>query len=404
MSEIHSKESAFEALFASLTGENAALPGVAMAAFREDGIFHSRAAGPLRVDSQDSINLRSGFWGYSCTKPLTTIAVLQCVDRGLIKLDDTVASILPELASLDIITPKPDSEHGFQLASATTPITVRHLLTHTSGLSYDAMNPLLVAWRKSRGEAPLVMSGLVIKACSLPLLFEPGTSWTYGCSLDWAGVLVGRLNGNVTLGEYMATNIFAPLGIRNTSFHPFEGPSRGSHMTQMFCRTAEGALRQIESPYPERAPEDSGGMGITTTPADFATVLSDILKDKPLLLRPETVRFMFNPQFEVGSPQYKAFLKQGNMHAHLTGERDGEPSISFGLGGLVVLDGGVRNLPKNSLSWNGMPNIGWFVNRELGYGALFFIQLVPPADQKSVSLMEAYWDFVHQVAGKKDKQ
>lgn len=263
----------------------------------------------------------SGFWGFSCTKLLTTVAVLQCVDRGLIKLDDAVAPILPELATPDIISPKSDNQHGFQLAPATTPITARHLLTHTSGLSYDAMNPLLVAWRKSRGEAPLVMSGLVIKAYSLPLLFEPGTSWTYGCSLDWAGVLVGRLNGNVTLGEYMAANIFAPLRIQQTSFHPFEGPNGGSHMAQMFSRTAEGALTPIESPYPKRAPEESGGMGITTTPADFATVLSDILKDKPLLLRTETAQLMFSAQFEVGSPQYKAFLKQ-NVRSRV-------PYISF---------------------------------------------------------------------------
>lgn len=240
---------------------------------------------------------------------LTTIGVLQCVDRGLIQLDDGVASVLPELANPKIISKELGNKWGFELSPATTPITVRHLITHTSGLSYDAMHPLLRSWRESRGEALLVMSGLVIEACSIPLLFEPGTSWGYGCGLDWAGVLVQRLNGNVTLGEYMAANIFAPLGIQQTSFRPFDWPEKGAHMAQMFSRMTDGVPAKMQSPYPQRARDESGGMGIATTPADFAAVLCDLLREEPLLLREDTARLMFTAQFEVGSPQYNAFME-----------------------------------------------------------------------------------------------
>jgi CubicO group peptidase (beta-lactamase class C family) len=239
---------------------------------------------------------------------LTTIAVLQCVEKNLIGLDDPVGGILPELANPNIITAGPG--RSFKLTPAENKITLRHLMTHSSGLSYDAMHPLLVAWRESRGEKPLVMSGKVAEAFSLPLLFEPGSSWVYGAGLDWAGVVVERLNGNMKLATYMEENVIKPLGMERSTFHPSTRPDVVASLAQMWHRSEAGELTPIPSPYPLDARDDSGGMGLVTSTSDFVKVLIDLLKDEPVLLKPETVAKMFAAQFELGTPQYQGLVGQ----------------------------------------------------------------------------------------------
>ncbi|KAH0432212.1 hypothetical protein CcaCcLH18_06567 [Colletotrichum camelliae] len=327
------------------------------------------------------------FSGFSCTKLLTTICALQLTEKGLINLDDEVGSILPELNSPDIISQ--GSGGAFQLKPAENKITLRHLITHTSGLSYDAMHPLLVAWRKSRGEEPLVMSGRVRDAFSLPLLFEPGSSWVYGAGLDWAGILIERMSGKA-LGVYMEEHIFKPLGLRRSTFNLRQRPDIEKDASQMWLRNDTGKLVPIPSPYPVDAQDNSGGMGLITSTSDFASVLRDLLRDSPLLLKAETVETIFTPQFQHGSPMYDGLIKQKSLHEQLTGDSSGRPQVAFGLGGLVT-QGTVPNLPAKTLTWNGMPNIGWFINREQHIGAMVVTQLLPPSDPKSVGVLGEFW-------------
>jgi CubicO group peptidase (beta-lactamase class C family) len=107
----------------------------------------------------------------SCTKMITTIATLQCVERGLITLDEPIDKHLPELSNPQIISYDASSEKGpsaFTLAPATSPITLRQLLNHSSGLGYDLGEPVLEAWRESRGETPLSLYARVVEAFSTP--------------------------------------------------------------------------------------------------------------------------------------------------------------------------------------------------------------------------------------------
>ncbi|KAJ4307445.1 hypothetical protein N0V84_012732 [Fusarium piperis] len=365
----------------SLTqGLSPGLPGVVLAAFSKDG--------QLKEEKGQQITLDSTFCGFSCTKLFTTIAVLQCVEKDLIGLDDPVGSVLPELENPDIIKAKPDG--SFELVPAKNKITLRHLVTHTSGLSYDAMHPILVAWRKSRGESPLVMSGKIAEAFTLPLLFEPGSSWVYGSGLDWAGVLVERLNGNTKLAAYMEDNLFKSLGLRSSTIHPSARPDILTHLAQMWHRADTGKLSPIPSPYPLNAQDDSGGMGLITSTSDFIAILQDLLKEKPVLLKPDSVAAMFTTQFETGTSQYEGLVRQESLHRQLTGDDTGHPEVAFGLGGLVV-QGNVPNLPPKTLTWNGMPNIGWFVNRDRGLGAVYVSQVLPAGDAKSVGLLGDFW-------------
>lgn len=333
--------------------------------------------------------------------------MLQCVENGLIGLDDPVGDILPELRDPDIITPEP--EGAFTLSPAENKITLRHLVTHTSGLSYDAMHPVLVAWRQSRGEKPQVMSGKIPESHALPLLFEPGSSWVYGAGLDWAGLLVERLNGT-RLAAYVQRRVFKPLGLDRSTLRPSTRPDLVGSLAQMWLRSESGELAPTECPYPLHARNDSGGMGLVTSTSDFVAILQDLLKDKPVLLRKESVEEMFTAQFEPGTPQHRGLVEQQvcfrvysplswtkltkantqALHKQLTGDTTGNPDVAFGLGGLVVQQD-VPNLAENTLTWNGMPNIGWFVNRERGLGAIYVSQVLPPGDAKSVELLGDFW-------------
>lgn len=231
---------------------------------------------------------------------MTTIAGLQIVEQGQIGLDDDVTPILPELGDAKIISP--DANGGFVLRPATKTLTFRHLLTHQSGVAYDARNPLLMEWRKSRGEGPLSFCGDVVKAFSVPLLFEPGEDWAYGGSLDWAGQVIERLNG-VTLSEFMDKNIFKPLGLTSTTFHPGTNPELQSRIMDIPMRVADGKLVPTKCWYPPDAPTNSGGVGIVTSVADYTKVLQDLLRANPILLKPSSVDQMFTPQFEKKGPQ-----------------------------------------------------------------------------------------------------
>ncbi|RSL93121.1 hypothetical protein CEP52_013431 [Fusarium oligoseptatum] len=322
-------------------------------------LVFSGADGRRTWNSTEPPDLDTTYWAYSFTKLLTTIAALQCVESGRIGLDDAVEDILPELKDPEVISRAGTS---FALRTTTKKITLRQLLTHTSGVGYDAMSPLLTQWRESRGESSMAMCGDVVKAYSMPLLFEPGESWAYGGGLDWVGQLIERINGQ-KLGEFMERGIFARLGMKTTTFNVMGKPDAKLKLMDMSVRTTEGKLAPMDHMYPENAEMDSGGMGIVTS--------------------------MFKPQFDPRGKQAEAMMAMGFLHENLTGGEKSLGAFSFGLGGLItVID--TPNLPAGTLSWGGMPNLAWLANKELGIAACYGCQMMPPADANSASMLAEF--------------
>lgn len=299
-------------------------------------------------------------------------------------MDEPVENILTELKESQIITKSEDGT--LSLAPAKNKITLRHLLTHTSGVGYDGSHPTLLAWRESRNEQPLTFSGRVREAYSVPLLFEPGESWVYGGGLDWAGQLVERLNGNISLEEYFQKNIFDPLGLTSSTFHPGKRTDILERIVDMSFRGNDGKLIPGTVPIPLDPETDSGGMGLVSTVPDIRAILADILSEEPKLLKRSTVDEMFKPQFDTHGPQAQGLLAMNFMYKNLTGGVDVLGKVSWGLGGLILLED-TPNLPKGSLTWGGMPNLGWFLNRDRGIGGIYASQTLPPPDPNSASFM-----------------
>lgn len=338
-------------------------------------------AAPLREDAV----LQLG----SATKFLTSIALLQCVEAGLLGLDEPIDRVLPELKRKEIL----ERVDGSALTTrpSTTAITARHLLTHMSGLGLWFIHPLLMKWKTS-GHAN--ESSRLTERFDYPLIFEPGQGWAYGVGLDWAGVAVSRLHGGITLEAYMTENIWKRVG-RSAPYPTFH-VSRHPEYEARLVRTAErvvpsGGLKPSSGKqFCAHLDDDEGGAGLSVTMADYVAVLQDLVSDSPRLLRPETVSIMFEPQLAAGSAAHDMLLQLRPAWDLVTGPIKGE-HVNHGLGG-VVLTGETPEIaqPKNILCWGGSPNVVWFMCRERGVAGFFATQLSPFGDATVKELVNAW--------------
>ncbi|KFY31573.1 hypothetical protein V493_00989, partial [Pseudogymnoascus sp. VKM F-4281 (FW-2241)] len=181
-----------------------AIPGAAFVAIdTRKGLVYSKASGlrTLRTNGTD-FALDGLCFIASMTKLITSIAAMQAVERGLIGLDDDVSNVLHEWKDAQVLDGFDNSGEPM-LHKAKNKITLRLLLSHSSGISYDVMDPKLMQWRKSLGQEIMTLCGSIDAGYTVPLVYEPGEGWAYGAGIDWAGRLVERLNGNISLGEYM---------------------------------------------------------------------------------------------------------------------------------------------------------------------------------------------------------
>ncbi|EGE03711.1 beta-lactamase family protein [Trichophyton equinum CBS 127.97] len=167
--------------------------------------LYSHAEGSISQHSSERAGFDSVYWMASMTKLTTAIAVLLCVERGQISLDEDVAPILPDLCSIPVLD-RVDSKGKYSTKARSKPITLRLLLTHQSGCGIWRHGPNKIAEQRK-----------VMK--TFPLMFEPGSNSMYGSGFDWAGELVARLNW-VSLEEFLQAEICKPLGMTSTTFHP----------------------------------------------------------------------------------------------------------------------------------------------------------------------------------------
>ncbi|OBT52450.1 hypothetical protein VE04_06919 [Pseudogymnoascus sp. 24MN13] len=159
------------------------IPGVVLLASDSTGKFNYEKAFGLKSPSEN-IDVNSTFIMASCTKLITSISALQCVKRGQIKLDDDVSTVLVEFRDIQILTGFEEGTEEPTFKTAENKITLRQLLTHSSGIGYPITSSLLSRWYKSLGDQVGTTGDPIIKRITVPLLFEPGTSWKYGYGLD----------------------------------------------------------------------------------------------------------------------------------------------------------------------------------------------------------------------------
>ena len=227
------------------------------------------------------------FWIASMTKALTSVAAMQQVEQGKLDLDEPIGQRIPELAN-PVVLEGFDADGSPQLRPARRPITLRHLLSHTAGFTYEIWNADMA--RYARGND---LPGIIEckNAClTLPLIADPGDRWEYGIGIDWAGKAVELVSG-LSLNEYLRTHIFEPLGMADTGF--VLRPDQRERQARMHVRTGETSFDVIDFEVPQAPEFFMGGGGLYSTGPDYLRFLRALLGDGALdgarILKPETV-------------------------------------------------------------------------------------------------------------------
>jgi CubicO group peptidase (beta-lactamase class C family) len=272
----------------------------------------------MKPESAKPLDLNTVMWVASCTKLMTSICAMQLVERGLVTLDEPIYKHIPELESRTVIKSIDNSGKPIE-EKHTKVMTLRHLLTHASGLTYDGLHPLNLAWLTYHKRQPS-SSGKILERFSSPLVAEPGESWAYGPSLDYVGLLIERISGQ-SLEEFMRANLWEPLGIKEMTFHPSSRPDMKARLADMSLRGEDGKVAFSDARLPchdgdgNEVADCMGGQGSFVSAEEYLKVLHGILTcdTNEKLLKKETVETFFAPQLGEGSRTFLNMMLQDDM-------------------------------------------------------------------------------------------
>jgi methyl acetate hydrolase len=181
--------------------------GVVALVVGPDGVLYEGAAGKLDVAHDIAMPVNAIFSIASMTKPVTSVAIMMLFEQGKLKLDDPVSKYLAGFDNLQVITKFNEKDATYETRPAKRPMTIRHLLTHTSGIAYGAFNPTVNRLKETTKK----------HEWELPLVNDPGDKWNYGPSTAVLGMIVEKISGE-SLEAYFQQHIFVPLGMVDTSY------------------------------------------------------------------------------------------------------------------------------------------------------------------------------------------
>ncbi|KAB8265984.1 beta-lactamase/transpeptidase-like protein [Aspergillus pseudonomiae] len=286
----------------------------------------------------------------------------------------------------DDSTDIPDTDAVHWIASCT-----KHMLTHSSGMAYVFMHPLLARYQQLQGERPLIQQ--TVKESYHPfLLFEPGERWLYSPSIDWAGLAVERVT-SMKLGDYMKHHIFDIVSAKDVTFHLDQREDLRARKAKNWERVGQRLEEERNPVWPDPIAEDQGGGGLYATVNEMLKVYHGILTGK--LLRPETIKLMFQPHLGSNSGLDKPDEYPLPVQNAIWNAVPHDVPVSFGLGGLVNTAAIPEQRGVHSLTWSGIPNCYWWIDINNGVAGIYLSQLVPMGDQKSVELLTEFEKFVY---------
>jgi CubicO group peptidase (beta-lactamase class C family) len=317
---------------------------------------------------------------YSMTKPITGVALMQLYEQGKFTLEDPVTKFVPELASLKVLTMK-DNKPVMQggkpvLADPKSPPTMRQLMSHTAGFGYGLCcgdpkganyNPADEQFQQQAVLASKDLDEMITKIAGIPLIYDPGTRWSYSVSVDIQGLIVQRISGQ-KFGDYLKANVFTPLGMNDTSF--FVTEANKPRFADVYSWDREKSVLVANPERPDRPgftdPNrmESGGGGLVSTTHDYARFVQMLLNRGELagnrVLKAETVDLMAtNAIGDLG------------IYSDGTTANPGRPGQKFGLDFAIYEDPAAGNNPygKGTYYWGGAAGTWFWVDpvNKLGF-------------------------------------
>ena len=357
------------------------LAGTVTLVARNGKVVYHEAAGRRDLASSTPMTTDTLFRIASMSKAVTSVAVMMLVEEGRVHLDDPVSRFIPSFARTTVVVPPPAAtvmtpgSTAAGTAPAVRPITIRHLLTHTAGISYGGGNPFeadyraanVIGWYFADKDEPI--GATIDRLAKLPMDAQPGEKYVYGFNTDILGVVVEKASGQ-PLDAFFRTRIFEPLKMANTAF--YVDPAKADRLATVYAMTkAGGSLERAPEPGmgqghyvngPRKA--FSGGAGLVSTAGDYARFLQMLLNggtlDGARLLGPKTVELMTSNHV-------------GSLYAN--------GAFGFGLGFEITEHVGRSGRPGSvgEYGWGGAYHTKFWVDPVEKLVVVFMTQLLPAA-------------------------
>jgi len=348
------------------------VPGVAVAVVNQDGQLYNEGFGKSRTLTNTPMAKDTIFNMASMTKPVTSVAIMILVDEGKLKLDDEVATYLPKWKNPLVISKFNEADGRYETRPAKRPITIRHLLTHTSGIGYGFSSPVLAK----------IIEKTKTPELDLPLLFDPGDSWAYGASTRVLGHVVEAISGQ-KIDAFLDSRILSPLGMRDTSY--LVPTAKYPRVVAVSARGGDGKF--IERPMPATIPAAvQGDGGLYGTASDYGLFLRMLLNRGTLngkrILTEKSARAML--ESATGSVVVK---EQQSPNQGLSRNFPlGAGKDKWGLGFQLAAEKQANRRSPGSGTWAGIFNTHFFIDPSKEIGVIVMMQTLPFYDEASMKV------------------
>jgi CubicO group peptidase (beta-lactamase class C family) len=330
----------------------------------------------------------------SMTKAITSVAAMQLVEEGRLDLDAPVPDIGEPALNAPQVLEGFDMAGKPRLRPAKHPITLKHLLTHTAGFTYDWINPNTRRYVETTG-MPVTATGK-LAALRQPLAFDPGERWEYGINIDWVGRIVEAVSGE-KLDAVLRDRIFSPLGMRDTAF--LTTSEQRGRQARVHQKHPDGTLEPQQLPEPFVPEFWAGGGGLHSTARDYLTFLEMLLHGGTLsgarILRPETVALM--------NENHVGDLPAGVLRS-IVPERANDldlfpdAPIRWGLGYMINITPGLNGRSAGTVSWAGIFNSYYWLDPARRVTGVILSQMLPFADPAMLRLCGEFERGVYALA------
>ena len=369
-----------------------ALPGVVAGATNRDGDLYLGGFGERVLGGGEEMTPDTVGWIASMTKAITTAAAMQLVEQGRLELDAPASEVAPGLGDTAVLEGF-DGDGNPRTRPPRRPITLRHLLTHTSGFVYDIWNESMVRYQEATGTPGIIECR---NAClTTPLVFDPGERWDYGIGVDWAGKMVEAVSGQ-RLGEYLRDHLLGPLGMDDTAFRITD--AMRARLAKIHMRGEDGSLApQMELEIPQDPEFEMGGGGLYGTVGDYLRFIRMILNrgraNGEQLLAPGTVDAMSRNQ--IGEHRVRALKTVIPPFSNDAEFFPGMPK-TWSLGFMINTEEAPTGRSAGSLAWAGLANSYYWIDPARGVGGAWLAQVLPFVDEKAVPAYLAFERAVYE--------
>ena len=359
------------------------IPGVVAAVTNKDRILYLKAFGKQDVARGIPMSRDTMFRIASMTKPVTSLGIMMLYEQGKLRLDDPAGNYLPAYRGREVLPTFNEKDATYTTRPANGEMTIRHLLTHMSGLSYPFTSPTILAIQTKTGKDPK----------ELPLLFDPGTKWHYSPATAVLGEIIEKLSGQ-SLEEWDQARIFGPLGMVDTTYTP--APENTARLATIHQQEETGL---VENPNPPKyTPDVTGDGGLVSTASDYSAFVRMLLNEGrshgEQLVKPDTVRLMTSNQIgSVVVDTMPAALPRRSAPFPFGAGKD-----KFGLGfQIAVTDGSATHeRGAGSYSWGGIDNTHFWVDPKNQIGVVILLQVLPFYNGTSMDVVKRFERLIYE--------